>query len=283
MTEVVTEQDGFAEAVLLFDADLTAVEVELHAEDFRAMVEGSAGLDQFAASVVKGAFVVVGAALALRSVVLFNFKVNEEGTIDPSFNLPLRYLADNAGPGPDLGTGTIRLACRGQCPVPWHAVHLWQPVEGSEQQSVELVQKAVWRNRLGLKPTAGVEQAPDDSLELTENSSALHSVDILKPPAATLPENGSALDSVDNHRALETSLTEAFGDEGRLNLENVIRQHNDRVTQVSDKYRTEMLEQQQGYLDQIRSCREEIRELKAALRHEQQRSRRLQALLRGEP
>lgn len=90
-------------------------------------------------------------------------------------------------------------------------------------------------------------------------------------------------DSIQNHRALESRLTETFGEEGRVNLENLIRQHNERINQVSDKYRAELLEQQQGYLNQIRSCREEIRELKAALRHEQQQSRRLQALLRGEP
>jgi len=253
----VTEQDGYAEAVLLFDADLSGIEEELHASDFAAMVEGSAGLDQYAASMVKAAFAVVGAALSLRGVVFFTFKVDEEGTLDSNFNLPLRYLADNAGPGPDLGAGPIRLACRGRCSVPWHSVNLWEPTLGNDEDAIHLVQKVIWRNRLSLRPSGQLERVPDDGLELS--------------------------DARENHRELETRLTETFGEEGKVNLENLIRQNNDRVTQVSDKYRTEMQEQQQGYLDQIKNCRDEIQQLKSALRNEQQRSRRLQALLRGDP
>jgi hypothetical protein len=262
MTELVTDQDGFAEAVLLFEADLSSIEIELHASEFEAMVAGQTGLEHFAAGVVNGVFAVVGAALSLSSMVFFTFRVDEEGTVDPNFNLPLRYLADNAGPGPDLGAGIVRLACRGQCPVPWHAVNLWEPLTDSENGSVQIVQKTIWRNRLGLRPSTVIDRVLSDALELNEN----HHVD-----------------GIENHQLLESRLTETFGDEGKVNLENLIRQHNDRVTQVSDKYRTEIQEQQQGYLDQIRSCREEIQELKAALRHEQQRSRRLQELLRGEP
>jgi hypothetical protein len=43
-----------------------------------------------------------------------------------------------------------------------------------------------------------------------------------------------------------------------------------------------MERQQQGYLEQIKNCREEIQKLKSALRHEQERNRRLQQLLRGD-
>ena len=262
MTKVVTDQDGFAEAVLLFDAEFSSIELELHAADFEAMVAGQTSLEHFAASLVNGVFAVVGAALSVSSMVFFTFRVDEEGTVDPNFNLPLRYLADNAGPGPDLGAGIVRLACRGQCPVPWHAVNLWEPITDSENGSIQIVQKAIWRNRLGLRPSAGIDRVLSDTLELNENHH---------------------IDEIENRQVLESRLTETFGDEGKVNLENLIRQYNDRVTQVSDKYRTEMQVQQQGYLDQIRSCREEIQELKAALRNEQQRSRRLQELLRGEP
>jgi Skp family chaperone for outer membrane proteins len=82
---------------------------------------------------------------------------------------------------------------------------------------------------------------------------------------------------------MEARLTETFGAAGEVNLENLIRQHNDRLSEVSSKFREELAEQQQSYLTQIKDCREEIRSLKSALRHEQQRSRRLQALLRGDP
>lgn len=253
-----TEQNGYEEAVLLFDADMKGIDTEYTSSDFEALLTGGATLSQYAASVVKGAFAVVGAALSVRAMVFFSFKVDEDGVVDSSFNLPLRYLADNAGPGPDLGTGVIRLACRGQCPVPWHSVHMWEPVEDPECGSIDLVQKVVWRNRLGLKPSGALARMLDgDALELVESQT--------------------------QQKALEIRLTETFGEEGKVNLENLIRQHNERLSEVSDKYRSELSDQQQGYLEQIKSFREQLQELRSELRHEQQRSRRLQALLRGDP
>jgi hypothetical protein len=199
-------------------------------------------------------------------MVFFTFRVDEDGLANSNFNLPLRYLADNAGPGPDLGAGPIRLACRGQCPVPWHSVNMWEPVSDAETGSIELVQKIIWRNRLGLKPSGAFNPMRDaDDLELVENGRAV--------------ENGQKL----GHKILEARLTQTFGEEGKVNLENLIRQHNDRLSEVSEKYRAELAEQQQTYLTQIKDCRDEIQALKSALRHEQQRSRRLQALLRGDP
>jgi hypothetical protein len=254
----VTEQDGYEEAVLVFDADLTGIDSEYTAQDFEALIGGGADLSRFAASVVRAAFTVVGAALSVRAMVFFTFRVDENGRADPSFNLPLRYLADNAGPGPDLGAGAIRIACRGQCPVPWHSVNMWEPVADPEHGSIDLVQKVVWRNRLGLKPSGALGRLLEDDLELLEND-----------PVSL--------------KVKEARLTETFGEEGRLDLQNLIRQHNERLSAVSSKYREELAEQQQNYLSQIRSCREEIQALKAELRHEQQKSRRLQSLLRGDP
>jgi hypothetical protein len=265
----VTDQDGFEEAVILFDANGDGVAQELRHVDFEAMLEGSAGLDEFAASIVNAAFVVVGEALSVRGIVLFSCKVDEEGSLDPNFNLPLRYLSDNAGPGPDLGTGPIRLACRGRCPVPWHAVHLWEPDTEDGMEAAQLVQKSIWRNRLSLKPTAKIERILGDGLEL--NDSLDESLDAVPSPARV------------NHKQLEASLTETFGEEGKVNLEGLIRNNNDRLTKVTDRYRTDLEQQQQGYLDQIKNCRDEIQKLKSALRNEQQHSRRLQSLLRGDP
>mgnify|MGYP001811884116 CR=1 FL=1 len=261
-----TEQDGYEEAVLLFDADLSGIESEYTSSDFEALTGGGATLSQFAASVVHAAFTVVGSALSVRAMVFFTFKVDEDGLADSNFNLPLRYLADNAGTGPDLGAGPIRLACRGQCPVPWHSVNMWEPVSDPENGSIELVQKVIWRNRLGLRPSAAIDTVLQaDNLELVENGLA--------------SQNGQRA----SLKMMEARLTETFGEEGKVNLENLIRQHNERLSEVSSKYRAELAEQQQTYLSQIKDCRDEIQALKSELRNEQQKSRRLQALLRGDP
>jgi hypothetical protein len=249
------EQEGFEEIVLLFNADGTAVSSEMRYTEFEALTNQATTLDAHAASVVKAVYSIVGSGLTVRGLVFFLFKVNEESLIDRSFNVPLRYLASNAGVGPDLGMGPVRLACRGLCPVPWHSVNMWQPKgEGDEHPSM-LVQKAVWRNRLSLKPMA---------------TRAIHD-DVA---CSTLS---------DEQLVLEERLTETFGEEGKVSLQQLIAQHNNQLSEVGQKYRSDVQQQQRAYLDQIRDCRDEIQKLKSTLRHEQERSRRLQGLLRGEP
>jgi hypothetical protein len=256
-----TQADDFAEVVLLFEPDCCAINQEMHFSDFESLVEGSGLLEQYAASVVHAAFAVVGNALAVQGLVFFTFRVDEDGRVDPAFNLPLHYLIEMAGPGPDLGTGPIRLACRGKCPVPWHSVNLWEPVVDGEASAVQLAQKQIWRNRLALKPKGRMEKVVEE----------------------TVLEDLAIDDAPIDQRKLEERLTETFGEEGKVNLESLIRQHKEQLSKVSDRYRGDLERQQQVYLDQIRNCRDEIQKLKSALRNEQQRSRRLQQLLRGEP
>ena len=83
-------------------------------------------------------------------------------------------------------------------------------------------------------------------------------------------------------QAMDQRLTDAFGESGRVSVTQYSRQHREQMGQVADRFRDEMQRQQQSYLEQIRSCREEIQKLKAALRHEKERNRRLQQLLRGD-
>lgn len=307
------EREGLAEAVLVFEPDGLTVAHEFRLEDFESMTAGQSCFEELAASVAKAAFVVVGNALSVQGVAFFTFRVDEEGRLDPAFNLPLRYLVDNAGTGPDLGTGRIRLACRSQCPVPWHSVNLWQPSLEGEDSTAVRVQKIIWRNRLGLKASGRLESGTDE-LQLDENhaSNPAHPDYLLgddlprasigngtwsdapapvppppapprpvrAPPISTpMPSSGRPWERAE----LEAKLTETFGPEGKVNLEKLIRQHNEQMTRVSERYRGDLERQQQMYLDQIRNCRNEIQRLKSALRQEQDRSRRLQQLLRREP
>lgn len=244
-----SQQDAFAEAVVFFDGGDVASEMTYG--EFEALLNGAATLNHFAASVAQGAYVLIGTGLAVRGVVCFLLKVNEEGRVDPEFRVPLRHLVRHAGPGPDVGCGPIRLSSKSQCSVSWHATNLWEPEGVGDQHSLKLIQRAVWRNRLGLK----LMQTDDVKFEPT----------------------------TDGLRAeKEHKIDQAFGDEGRVSLPQVIRQHNQNLETVTRKYRGDLEQQQQIYLDQIRGCRDEIQRLKSLLKHEQNRNRRLQALLRGE-
>ncbi|XOV81934.1 MAG: hypothetical protein ACFHXK_13815 [bacterium] len=274
---------GQQEVVMLFNNE-GSVMAEMHFSTFERLLNGDDKLDGHAASLVKAAYCVVGNGLALRGAVFFLFSVNEEGYIDPSFNLPLRYLVQQAGVAQDLGQGGIRKASRGQCPVPWHAVNLWEP---DSEQGLSQVQSRIYRNKLKLKNSTGCRDEdffPPESLSIE-----LSTVDSQQEAGARKQGNRPAhlrvtdtRDAQGRNQQFAAKLTEVFGDAGKLSLQDLIRLHAEQLEQAKMQYREQVEAQQMSYLDQLRCAREEIHELKVALRQEQGRNRRLQQMLRGD-
>ena len=114
-----------SEAVLFFD-ERGIVKSMLYS-DFEAILDGMVGVPEFADSEMRGAFCMVDARLQVAAMVLFLIDFGDDGMADTTWNVPLRHLAEHGGPGPDMGAGPIRLACRSQCPVAWHQEQLWDP------------------------------------------------------------------------------------------------------------------------------------------------------------
>ena len=286
-----SQQDAFAEAVFFFEGD--DISVEMHYPEFEALLNQTTILENFAASQVRGAYVVVGTGLAVRGMVSFLLRIDENGRADQAFSVPLRHLVRHAGPGPDIGCGAIRLASRAQCSVSWHATNLWEPEGEGEQNPLRVVQRAAWRNRLGLKLSKGDVNGESPLLSVPARDNARNDAQLEptsgekagakstaksgpKPAARKAPIKAAAIVQADD------KIDRAFGDEGRISLTQLIQQQNSNVDSLTRKYRLDLEQQQQIYLDQIRGCRDEIQRLKALLRHEQNRNRRLQQLLRGE-
>ncbi|MCZ6643338.1 MAG: hypothetical protein O7F71_17320 [Gammaproteobacteria bacterium] len=260
------DQQGLEEIVLLFDEDDASIDSEMLFSEFEALAGGSpegeiTSLDRIAASVVHAVYAHVGAGLTVRAMVFFQFTVDENGQVTKGFNLPLTYLLEQAGQGPDLGMGAVKMASRAQCPVPWHAANLWEPKGEGDENSAMLVQKAVWRNRLSLK-ASGTVQPMEAGIELIAY--------------------GDEAPTAEKIRKLENKLTESFGEDGKVGVKHLIHQQGEQLSKISEKYRTDLEAQQQAYLTQIRGHKDEIQKLKSLLRNEQERSRRLQAMLRGE-
>jgi hypothetical protein len=265
-----SQQDAFAEAVFFFDGDDIAV--EMHYAEFESLLNQATTLEQFAASQVRGAYVVVGTGLAIRGMVTFLLRIDEDGRADSNFTVPLRHLVRHAGPGPDIGHGPIRLASRSQCSVSWHAMNLWEPEGEGDAHPLRVVQRLVWRNRLALKLSkVDVESPFVDGSIVTPTGEPVG-----KAGPKSAPRKSKGGDQAD------VKIDQAFGEEGRISLTQLIQQHNNSVDSLTRKYRLDLEQQQQIYLDQIRGCRDEIQRLKTLLRHEQNRNRRLQQLLRGE-
>ena len=242
---------------------------ELHYEEFEAVLNQSTHLPDFAASRVHAAYAAVGASLSVQGVVLFQVYVDEQGYADPGFNLPLRYLLRNAGSGPDLGRGAIKLACRGQCSVPWHSKNLWHPEAEGEQHPAMLVQKAVWRNRLGLPLINAPCSAEPDALVASGGGTIASGF-----AAAELAEHADA--------TCGTQIDDIIASDGRVNVRQLIEQHHKSVRELERKHQDALVQQQQIHLEQIRRTREELRQARGALEHERYRNRMLQQLLRGD-
>ncbi|MDH0894763.1 MULTISPECIES: chromosome partitioning protein ParA [Pseudomonas] len=136
------------EAVLFFNE--RGICKEMLFPEFEALLDNVVSMAEFADQQMRLAYVLINPRLLVRAVVFFYLDFDENGSADKGWNLPLRHLADNAGRGPDLGAGPIRLACRSQCPVSWHQMHLWDPSLAPGKNDLVLLRDTVKRNALGL-------------------------------------------------------------------------------------------------------------------------------------
>ena len=141
--------DGITtDSVMFFDNGKLVKEI-LYPE-FEAILDNVVGLNDFKNRSISAAFVRITASLKVSAVVCFLVDFDAEGYVDKSWNLPLIHLAENAGRGPDMGAGPIKLSCRSQCSVSWHQRSLWDPDVDSKVGTFEQISKAASRNRLGL-------------------------------------------------------------------------------------------------------------------------------------
>lgn len=141
-----------SEAVLFFD-DRKICKEMLYME-FEAILDGVVGIEEFANRPVKAAFVVINGQLAVTACVLFAIQFDRDGMVSKNWNIPLRHLADTAGPGPDMGAGPIRFSCRSQCSVSWHHSSLWDPEMNPQNNTFVKIRDALKRNRLCLSVSA---------------------------------------------------------------------------------------------------------------------------------
>lgn len=136
------------EAVMFFNH--RGICKEMLFPEFEAVLDRVVHLKDFADQQVRVVFILIDPRLHIRAAVFFLIDFDTHGNADTGWNMPLRHIADHAGRGPDLGGGPIRLACRSQCPVSWHQMHMWDPNLKPGQSDLVLLRDAVRRNNLGL-------------------------------------------------------------------------------------------------------------------------------------
>jgi hypothetical protein len=137
------------EAVLFF-SERGGISKQMFFPEFEALLDGVVNMPEFADQQMRVAYVLINPRLLIKSLVFFYLDFDEKGAPDSGWNIPLQALAERAGRGPDLGAGPIRLACRSQCPVSWHQMHLWDPSLTPGNNDLALLRDVVKRNSLGL-------------------------------------------------------------------------------------------------------------------------------------
>lgn len=153
------------EAVLFYNEGTICKEM-LYPE-FEAVLDGVVALPEFADRQMHAVYVMINPRLQVRAAVFFCLDFNEDGSADDGWNIPLRQLAERTGRGPDMGAGPIRLACRSQCPVSWHQMHMWDPKVSAERNDLALLRDTIKRNQLGLLvEDEGASVVPAERLQM---------------------------------------------------------------------------------------------------------------------
>ena len=137
------------EAVLFF-SERGGICKQMFFPEFEALLDGVVNMPEFADQQMRVAYALINPRLLIKALVFFYLDFDEKGAPDSGWNIPLQHLAERAGRGPDLGAGPIRLACRSQCPVSWHQMHLWDPSLTPGNNDLALLRDVVKRNALGV-------------------------------------------------------------------------------------------------------------------------------------
>ncbi len=224
---------GSNEAVIFFKGDL--VDKEILYPEFEAVLDGYVGLPAYAGKVVRAVFLQISPRLKIQAAVFFTVPFASDGQVEASWNIPLQHLADHGLSGPDLGEGSIRLACRNSCPVAWYKDKLWDPEQQGNLSSFDLLKEAVSRNRLGLL----VQRAANASPRAAEVSPAPAAAPLaVAEPAASPPKSRGPVFNRKYRRRLEN-----LRSRHQLELRTLADRHKRRVESLEGEHQERMAKQ----------------------------------------
>lgn len=249
------------EAVMFFNE--RGVCKEMLYPEFEALLDGVVNLPAFADQQMRAAFVLINPRLLVKAVVCFYIDFGDHGEADRGWNIPLRHLADRTGSGPDLGAGPIRLACRSQCPVSWHQMHLWDPGLSPTQNDLLLIRDAAKRNNLGVL-------VEDDSAAAVEPEK-LHMAPEHKWFVPDAEEQALALEAARKAEQLER--------EQRLKAAQLLRQQRLRIVSLSQQHEEERARLRLQAEQREQALQQRLLELRQALGEQAQRNEALKERL----
>lgn len=237
------------EAVVFFN-EQGGIGREMLWPEFEAVLDGVVNMPECADKQMQAVYVLINPRLLVRAAVFFLLDFDEKGSTDPGWNLPLRHLADKAGRGPDLGAGPIRLACRSQCPVSWHQMHLWDPSLAPTRNDLVLLRDAIKRNSLGLL----VEEEPIAATVVAERLN-MASEDKWHSPAEQAKTQQQAQKLEHEHRQKTAQL---------------LKQQRLRIASLSKEHEAELAKFRLASEEKAKILQIEIHQLHEALRQQEE-------------
>ena len=231
-----------------------AVIKEMRYSEFEAVLDGVVGVSELANKTVNAAYLKINHSLQVHSIVTFTIEFNERGFADEDWNIPLRHLADNAGPGPDLGAGPIRLACRSQCSVSWYQRELWEPSQDGVNHFV-LLKDAVKRNKLGLiVDDLGFDDIPTLS----------------PPPAPEVPVISETVEVSTLTATSEEDINarlEAQAKEFQKQVDQLVQRQKQTLHGLEEKYKDEIDQVKRAMRNETQTYRHQAQELEQQANH----------------
>lgn len=269
-------------------------------DDFDAVLSGMAPLSQYAKQKKFAAYIQLDDALTIKGIVLFIISFDKSGYPESGWNIPLDNLLEVAGLGPDLGQGPIRLVCRSQCPISWHAPRLWNPLMEADSNTFAQIQQALPDacQRLGIRPSkiAAVASAKKSaSLSFTATGipvltdEALQSASVVKNQQQQKQQQIQELEQKIQDLTLQLQATVAEKEE-QLQLQSYVHQQQLEILQtqnmklveqqkiIKNKYETqkERLEALTGQVSSLSDIEESLRQERTV--HQKQLKELQQAL-----
>lgn len=241
--------------------------------EFEAILDSFVPLPEYAGLEIQAIYVEISPQIKVRSAVYFLIGFDGAGHADRKWNIPLQQLAEQGEPGPNLGAGPIRLACRSQCPVSWHVQHLWDPDMNKSPNDFVLLRDVVKRNKLGFKK---VEEEVEESIPVaSEVAAPAGTSDLL---AALTGEGGSEAD-----KALSSSLVkflrQKMSEEAVSERDELAKRQTLLLAAQKTKFEDEMTKLEESHGEELRQMQTKLQEYHHLLAEQKKQSEKLQQQL----
>ncbi|MDF3936251.1 chromosome partitioning protein ParA [Pseudomonas citronellolis] len=218
--------------------------------EFEALLDNVVQMHEFADQQMRLAYVMINPRLLVKATVFFYLDFDENGEADRGWNLPLRQLAERAGRGPDMGAGPIRLACRSQCPVSWHQMHLWDPSLVAGNNHLAMLRDAVKRNQLGLL----VEEEPK----------------AVQPQRLQMAAEHQWYAPAEESREQAEKLARAMLEEHRQKTAELLGQQESKLSSLAQQHEEELRRLRLGADEHVQVLQAELAALREGLKREEE-------------